>query len=141
MGGFNLVDQRTAADNLDQKSLISFHLHNFSNLMNVVCANSFIAYNMMHPNEFNLFDFKTTTFTYLVGHYPSRSRAPPENKIGLKRNNWYQYELSNLHTHLLEFQHDRKQCAHCYRIIYIRCNKCDDFLRLMNERNYLKYHS
>ena len=57
--------------------------------MDVACANSHIVYNMIHPNDLTLLDFKTIVLTYLIGRYTSRSRAPPNGKIGSKKN--YKY--------------------------------------------------
>ena len=37
--------------------------------MNVACANSYIVYNMIHPNDLTLLDFKTILPTYLIGRY------------------------------------------------------------------------
>ena len=53
--------------------------------MEVACANSHIVYNMIHPNDLTLLDFKTIVLTYLIGRYTSRSRAPPDGKIGSKK--------------------------------------------------------
>ena len=57
--------------------------------MNVAGANSFIVYNMMHPNELTLFDFKTTVSNYLVARYTRRGTAPSEDNTELKRKYWY----------------------------------------------------
>ena len=51
MGGVDLMDQRAAAYRLDRKSSVRFYLRIFFDMMDVGCANSFIAYNMMHPNH------------------------------------------------------------------------------------------
>ena len=65
--------------------------------MDVACANSFVVYKILHPNDLTLLDFKTIIATYLIGRYTSRSRAPPEGKIGSKRK--YQYEFEPNHAH------------------------------------------
>ena len=44
--------------------------------MGVDCANNCIVYNMMHPNDFTLLDFKIIVSTYSIGRYTGRSRAP-----------------------------------------------------------------
>ena len=137
----DLVNQRTAAYNLDHKLSIRFYLRIIFHLLNADCANSFSVYNMTHLNEFTLLDFKAIVSPYLVGCSTSRSRAPPKNKIESKRKYWYQYELSNLLFHLLEFQHDRKRCAHCYREDFDRKRLRSVFLYLVKERNcFLKHH-
>ena len=140
-----LVDKRTAVYNLNCKSSIPFYLRIFFALMNAACANSFILRNTMHPNELTLFNLKTIVSTYLVSRGTSRCRAPPENNTSSKRKCWYQYELSDLPTHLPEFQQDCKRVARhkegSYRKTNIRCTKCIVFLCLVKERYcFLKDH-
>ena len=61
----------------------------------MMTRNSLIFGNIMHPNEFILLDFETIISTYSVVFYASRYIYPPENKAGLKRKYWYQYQLSS----------------------------------------------
>ena len=84
MGGVDLIDQKAAAYHLDQKSTIRFYLRIFFDSMDVSCANSYIVYNMMHPNDLTLLDFKTIVSTYLIGRYTSQSRAAADSKTGSK---------------------------------------------------------
>ena len=58
MGGAtdHLMNQSTAAYNFDQKSSVSFYLHNFFDLMDIVCVNSFLSYNMKNPTKLLLLD-------------------------------------------------------------------------------------
>ena len=84
IGGVDFVDQGTAAYNLDAKSFIRFYLHIFFDL-DVACANSFIACNIIHPNQLTLPSIKTCVSTCLVGRYTIRNRAPQENKTESKR--------------------------------------------------------
>ena len=104
MGGVDLIDQRTAAYHLGRKSRVRFYLRIFFDLMDIACANSFVVYNMLHPNDLTLLDFKTIIATYLIGSYTSRSRAPPDGKTGSKRKYQYQFEPNHLPLHLPEFQ-------------------------------------
>ena len=46
--------------------------------------------------ELILLDFKTIISIYLIGHYTSRNRAPPNNTTESKIKYWYQCELHNL---------------------------------------------
>ena len=66
MLGVDLIDQRAAAYHLDRKSTIRFYSSIFLDLMDLACANLYIIYNMMHPNDLTLFDFKTTISIYLI---------------------------------------------------------------------------
>ena len=63
MGGVVLTDQTTAAYHLDRKSRVRFYLRIFVHLMEVACTNSFVVYNMLHPNDLILLDFKTIIAT------------------------------------------------------------------------------
>ena len=147
MSGVDLTDQRAAAYHLDRKSTIRFYLRIFFDLMDVACASNYIVYNMMHPNDLTLLDFKTIFSTCLIERYTSRSREPPDGKTGSKRKYQYQFEQSNLPPHLSEFQNMRRQCEYCYKEetdlkIYVKCTECGIFLCLIKERNcFKKYHS
>ena len=147
MGGVALIDQRTATYHLDRKSRVRFYLRIFFDLMDIACANSFVVYNMLHPNDLTLLDFKTIIATYLIGSYISRSRAPPDGKTGSKRKYQYQFEPNHLPLHLPEFQSSRKRCEYCYkegfeRKTFFKCSKCKVFMRLVKEKNcFMKHHS
>ena len=83
MSGVDLIDQRAAAYHFDQKSTIRFICASFFfDLMGLVCASMYIVYNMMHPNDLTLLDFKTIISTCFIGRFTSQSRAPPDGKIG-----------------------------------------------------------
>ena len=60
MGGAmdHLMDQSTAAYHLDRKSSISFYLHNFFDLMDIACVNSYLSYNVKNPTKLLLLDLK-----------------------------------------------------------------------------------
>ena len=53
MGGVAVKDQRTAAYRLDRKSSVRFHLCIFFDLMDIACVNSYLIYNLKHPNKIN----------------------------------------------------------------------------------------
>ena len=81
----DLIDQRAAAYHLDRKSTLGFYLHIFFDLMDVVCANSFIVYNLMHPNDLTMLDFKKVVSTYLTGiHKSKKSTTRWENRFQKK---------------------------------------------------------
>ena len=71
ISGVDLIDQRAAAYHLDRNSTIRFYLRIFFNLMDVACANSYIVYDTMDPNDLTLLNFKTVVSTYLIGRYTS----------------------------------------------------------------------
>ena len=65
-GDVDLIGQSALAYHLNQKLTTRFYLLIFFNFVDVACAYSYIAYNMMHPNDFPLLDFKTIVSTYLI---------------------------------------------------------------------------
>ena len=65
-GDVDLIGQSALAYHLNQKLTTRFYLLIFFNLVDVACAYSYIAYNMMHPNDFTLLDIKTIVSTYLI---------------------------------------------------------------------------
>ena len=89
-------------------------LQQFFDLIDVVCANRHVVYNMMHWNDLTLLNFKLTASTCLIGRYKSRSRASPDGKTSLRRKYKYQFEQGNLPPHLPRFQNVRRQCEYCY---------------------------
>ena len=58
MGGVDLMDQRTAAYCLDWKSSVRFYPCIFFDLMDIACFNSYLVYNMKHPNKLLLLNYK-----------------------------------------------------------------------------------
>ena len=66
MGGFHLMDQRTAVYRLDRKSSVRFYLCIFFDLMDTACVNSYLTYNMKHPNKLSLLDYKIVVAKNLI---------------------------------------------------------------------------
>ena len=52
------MDQRTAPYRLDQKSSVRFYLRIFFDLMDIACVNTYLIYNMKHPNKLSLLEYK-----------------------------------------------------------------------------------
>ena len=65
-GDVDLIGQSALAYHLDQKLTIIFYLLIFFDLVDEACASRYIAYNMMHPNDVTLLDFKTIVSTCLI---------------------------------------------------------------------------
>ena len=77
MGGFDLMDQSTAAYCLDRKSSVRFYLHILFDLMDITCVNSCLIYNMKHPNKLSLLAYKTVVAKNLIQYHQDRKRAVP----------------------------------------------------------------
>ena len=69
MGGVDPMDQRTAAYRLDRKSSVRFYLRIFFDLMDIACVNSYLIYNMKHPNKFSLLDYKIDVAKNLIQYH------------------------------------------------------------------------
>ena len=77
MGGIDLMDQSTAAYCLDRKSSVRFYLRIFFDLMDIACVNSYLIYNMKHPNKFSSIDYKIVVAKTLIQCYQGPKRAVP----------------------------------------------------------------
>ena len=66
MVGVDLVDLRTTAYLLDRKSSVRFYLRIFFDLMDITCVNSYLIYNMKHPNKLSLLDCKIIVAKNLI---------------------------------------------------------------------------
>ena len=62
----DLIGQSALAYHLNQKLTIIFYLLIFFDFADEACAYRYIAYNMMHPNDVILLDFKTIVSTCLI---------------------------------------------------------------------------
>ena len=51
MSGADVMDQRIATYRLDRKSSVRFYRRIFFELMDILCVNSYLIYNMKHPNK------------------------------------------------------------------------------------------
>ena len=66
MGGVDLMDQRNATYRQDRKSSVRFYLRIFFDLMDVAYVNSYLVYNMKHPNKMFLLDYKIVVAKNLI---------------------------------------------------------------------------
>ena len=79
IGGVDLMDQRTAAYRLDRESSVRFYLRIFFGLMDIACANSYLIYNMKHPNKLSLLDYKIVIAKNLIQYHPEKGSTNVEN--------------------------------------------------------------
>ena len=92
MVGIDFIDERSVAYHLDQKSTLRLYLNIMLNLMGAAFANSYIVYNMMHPNYLTLLNFNTTVSNYLTKdtqveaeHHQKANQVPSESiSVSLK---------------------------------------------------------
>ena len=86
MGTVDLMEQRTAAYCLGRKTSVRFYLRIFSDLMDIACVNSYLIYNMKHPNKLSLLDYKIVGAKNLIQRYQGWKSAVPMSRPS-KRNN------------------------------------------------------
>ena len=111
MGWVDLMDQQTAAYRLDLKLSVRFYLHIFFDLLNIAYADSFLVYNMKHPEQLTLLSYKIFMAKNLIQWHQSRQRAVPLSRPSKRKRSSV---ASNDHGgHLPEFQPTRKRCTHC----------------------------
>ena len=72
MGGVDLMDQRNAAYRLDRQSSVRFYSRIFIDLKDIACVNSYLIYNMKHPNKLSLLDYKIVVVKNLIQYHQSR---------------------------------------------------------------------
>ena len=60
------MDQRTAAYCLDRNSSVRFYLRIFFDLMDIPCVNSYLIYNMRHPNKLSFLDYEIAVAKNLI---------------------------------------------------------------------------
>ena len=86
MGGVDLMDQRTATYRLHRKSSVGFYLHIFFDLMDIACVNSYLIYNMKHPNKLSLLDYKIVVTKNLIQYHQDWKRAVPMSRLSKREN-------------------------------------------------------
>ena len=136
MGGIDLMDQQTAAYQLDRKSSVRFCLRIFFDLLDIACVNSFLVYNMKHPKQLILLDYKIVIAKNLIRWHQSRQgdvslSRPSKRKITSV--------ASNEHgDHLPELQPTQKRCTYFSKEgnenrTFIVCLACDIPLCLVKD--------
>ena len=77
LGGVVLIDQRTAAYQLDHKSFVHFYLRILFDLLYIASVNSFLVYDMKCPKQSTLLDCKIAITRNLIRWHQSRQKAVP----------------------------------------------------------------
>ena len=111
MGGVDLMDQRTAAYRLDRKSSARFYLHIFFDLMDIACVNSYLIYNMKHPNKLSLLYYEILVAESQIQYHQGQKRAVPMSRPSKRKNQ--PESIDNHGGHLPDYQTMRKRCAYC----------------------------
>ena len=86
IGGVDVMDQRIATYHLDRKSSVRFYLRIFFDLMDILCVNSYLIYNMKHPNKLLLLNWKIVVAKNLNQYHQGRKRAVPMSRSSKREN-------------------------------------------------------
>ena len=86
IGGVDFMDQRTATYRLDQTSSARLYHRIFFDLMNIACVNSYLNYNIRHPNKLSLLDYKIVVAKNLIQYHQGRKRAVPMSTPSKRKN-------------------------------------------------------
>ena len=111
MGRIDLMDQRTATYRLDWKSSVRFYVRIFFDLMDIACVNSYLIYNMKHPNKLFLLDYKIVIAKNLIQYHQGRKRAVPMSRPFKRKNR--PESIENHGGNLPDYQTMRTRCACC----------------------------
>ena len=60
---------------VDQKSSLTFYRHIFFDLMDITCVSSYLIFNMKHPNQLSLPDYKMAVAKNLIQYRQDLKRA------------------------------------------------------------------
>ena len=143
MGGVDLMDQHTATYCLDRQSFVRFYLSIFFDLMHISCVNSYLIYNMKHPNKLSLLYQKFVVAKNLIQYRKDRKREVPMSRPSKRKN---QPELINSHGgHLPDYQTTRRRCVYCEmegkeNRTFVICLTCTIPLCLVKEKNCFQKH-
>ena len=140
MGRFDLMDQHTAAYyRLDRKSSVRFYFRIFFDLMDGACINSYLIYNMRHPNKLSLLDYKIVVAKNLIQYHQGRKRIVPMSRPSKRKNQ--PESIDNHGGHLPDYQTMRKRCAEGKENrTFVICLTCNIPLCLVKERNCFQKH-
>ena len=138
MGGVDLINQRTASFRVDPKSYVRFYIRIFFNLMDIAYVNSYLIYNIKHPNKLSLFDYKIVGAKNLIQYHQGWKRAVPVPRLSKRKNQ--PESIDNHGGHLPDYQTLRKRCAYCAMKGKSAMMACNIPLCLVKERNCFQKH-
>ena len=143
MGGVGLMDQRTVAYHLDRKSSVRFYLRILFDLMDIPCVNSYLIYNMKHPNKLPFVDYKIAVAKNLILYHQDRKGAVSMLRSSQRKDQ--PQSIDNHAGHLPDYQMMQKRCAYCAmegkeNRTFVICLACNITLCLVIEKNCFQKH-
>ena len=85
MSGVDLMDQPAAVYSLGRKSSLDL-TSSFSLIWWISYVNSYLIYNMKHPNKLYLLDCKIVVAKNLIQYHQDRKRAVPMSRLSKRKN-------------------------------------------------------
>ena len=107
--GLQFLVLRSVACCLNRKSSVRFYLRIFFDLMDIACVNSYLIYNMKHPNKLSLLDYKIIVAKNLIQYHQGWKRAVPMSRLCKRKNQ--PESIDNHGGHLPDYQ-----------TMYVLCN-------------------
>ena len=112
--------------------------------MDIACVNSYLLYNIEHPNKFSLLDYKIFVAKNLIQYHQGQKRAVPMSRQSKRKNQ--PESIDNYRGHLPDYQTMQKLCVYCAMegkenrtfVIYLACNIT---LCLVKDRNCIEKKS
>ena len=74
MGGADLMDQLTAAYHLARNPSVRLYLRIFFDLKDITCVNSYLIYNMKHPDKLFFLGYKIAGAKNLIQYHQGRNQ-------------------------------------------------------------------
>ena len=115
----------------------------FFDLMDIACVNSYLIYNMKHPNKLSLLDYKIIVAKNLVQYHQGWKRAIPMSRPCKRKNQ--PESIDNHGGHLPDYQTMRKRCTYCAiegkeNRTFVICLACSIQLCWVKERKCFHKH-
>ena len=127
-----------------ESHLLDFTSVFFFDLMEIACLNSYLNYNMKHPNTLSLLDYKIFVAKNLIQYHQGRKRTVPMSRPCKRKNQ--PESIDNNGWHLPDYQTMQKWCAYCAmeskeNRTFVICLACNITLCLVKDRNCIEKKS
>ena len=109
----DLTDQRTATYRVHRKSSVGFSLRIFLDLMDIACVNSYLIYNLKHPNKLYLLHYNIVVVKNLIQYHQGRKRAVSMSRPFKRKCQPESIDNHGEHLHSADYQTMRKRCTYC----------------------------
>ena len=143
--GVDVIDQKTAAYQLNHKSKFRFHLSMFFDVIDIAIVNSHIVYTKL-GNSIFLLDFKIVVAKSLIRRYSNRQRSFPLSRTS-KQKALESSLPKEIPTYMPGLNKKRMRCNFCKNEgadhkTFLSCLTCGLYLCCTKDINcFLKHHA